>query len=122
MVLVRTQLHLTGEHMNDIPRRARVDQWTPVEKTINEAVQSVERVGAHPWLTEAVTLLQAAQSKVADYIDREMQKVDIERLKKFYSVSTLEDLVTKQADHVKRLQSKLPQQRNEIPGYVPRIG
>lgn len=47
---------------------------------------------------------------------------DIEQLKRFYSVTTLEDLVIFQARHVEKLQLKLPSMRDERPGYVPREG
>lgn len=53
----------------DFPRRARIDLMTPAELAIREAMIAVEAVGAHPWLTEAVVLLEKAQSKVADYVD-----------------------------------------------------
>lgn len=46
----------------------------------------------------------------------------IERLKVFYAVVTLEDLVLMQAQHVRKLQAKLPPLRDERPGYVPREG
>ena len=57
--------------MNDIPRRIRIGLMTPAELTIREAVRVVEEAGAHPLLTEAVTLLAKAQGRVADYVDRD---------------------------------------------------
>lgn len=53
----------------DIPRRDRIDQMTPAELAIRAAVEAVERVGAHPLLTDAVNLLHEAQGRVADYVD-----------------------------------------------------
>lgn len=53
-----------------VPRRLRMDRLTPAERSIRAAVHSVECVGAHPLLTEAVVLLQQAREKVADYVDR----------------------------------------------------
>ena len=54
---------------NTIPRRARVDQYSPAEKSIHEAIQEVEKMPADERLTDAVRLLQEAQDKVADYVD-----------------------------------------------------
>lgn len=55
--------------MSEIPRRARVDQWTEAEKAIDAAVQVVERAGADVRLTDAVNLLWAARQSVADFVD-----------------------------------------------------
>jgi hypothetical protein len=54
---------------NNIPRRNRMDLYTPAEKAISDAVQAVEMAGAHPRLTDAVNLLQEAQKAVADFVD-----------------------------------------------------
>jgi hypothetical protein len=55
--------------MNDIPRRIQIDQFTPQEQAIRNAMMAVEAMDASPHLTEAVVLLQRAQEKVADFID-----------------------------------------------------
>jgi hypothetical protein len=52
-----------------IPRRNRLDLCTPAELAIYDAVQAVEKAGAHPLLTDAVNLLAQAREKVADYVD-----------------------------------------------------
>ena len=52
-----------------VPRRNRIDLFTPAEAAIYAAVQAVEEAGAHPLLTDAVVLLQQAREKVADYVD-----------------------------------------------------
>lgn len=57
--------------MNDTPRRIQVEKMTPAELAIRNAIQEVEKVGAHRWLTDAVIALGRAQSLVADYVDRE---------------------------------------------------
>lgn len=54
---------------NAIPRRIRVDSFTPAERAIYDAVQAVEAAGADVRLTDAVVLLQAARDSVADYVD-----------------------------------------------------
>ncbi len=54
---------------NDIPRRARIDLFTPAEKAIWEAVQAVEAAGCDVRLTNAVIKLQEARGLVADYVD-----------------------------------------------------
>lgn len=53
----------------EIARRNRIDQYTPAETAIREAVGAVEAAGCHPLLTDAVVLLGQAQSKVADFVD-----------------------------------------------------
>ena len=53
----------------DIPRRIRVDLFTPAEKAIYDAVTAVEAAGCDVRLTDAVNLLQAARNKVADFVD-----------------------------------------------------
>lgn len=55
--------------VNGIPRRNRIDLLTPAEKSIYDAMQEVEEIGADIKLTDAVTLLQQARDKVADYIE-----------------------------------------------------
>lgn len=52
-----------------IPRRNRMDQWTPAEHAIDAAVQAVEAMPADVRLTDAVTLLYEARQAVADYVD-----------------------------------------------------
>lgn len=55
--------------MTEIPRRNRIDKFTPAERAIYDAVQAVEAMAADVRLTDAVILLQAARDSVADYID-----------------------------------------------------
>lgn len=55
--------------VNMLPRRARLDQMTPAEKAIIDAVLAVEALPADARLTEAVVLLQAARDTVADYVE-----------------------------------------------------
>ena len=57
--------------INGIPRRARIDLYTPAEAAIRAALIVVESVGAHPLLTDAVILLGQAQEKVADFVEME---------------------------------------------------
>lgn len=52
-----------------IPRRNYIDQMTSGELAIRDAIIAVEKVGAHPLLTDAVVLLGQAKDKVSDYID-----------------------------------------------------
>lgn len=66
---------------NEVPRRARMDLYVPAEKAIHDAMQEVEGMAADELLTEAVDLLQQAQNKVADYVDKE----DIECVKGYPS-------------------------------------
>ena len=57
--------------MDDFPRRCKVDEMTPAELAIREAVLKVEALGAHPLLTKAVILLGEAREAVADFVDGE---------------------------------------------------
>jgi hypothetical protein len=52
-----------------IPRRNRLDLCTPAELAIRQAMLAVEAAGAHPLLTDAVSLLEQAKGKVADFVD-----------------------------------------------------
>lgn len=52
-----------------IGRRARMDLWVPAEKAIHDAMQEVEKMPPDTRLTNAVILLQQAQSSVADFVD-----------------------------------------------------
>lgn len=54
---------------NGIPRRSRIDLYTPAETAIRDAMLAVEEAGAHPLLTDAVNLLGQAKDKVADYVE-----------------------------------------------------
>jgi uncharacterized protein with PIN domain len=53
----------------EIPRRNRIDQYTPAETAIRAAKLAVEASGCHILLTDAVVLLGQAQDKVADFVD-----------------------------------------------------
>lgn len=55
--------------VGEIPRRARVDQWSLGERAIQDAVDRVEEMGADIRLTQAVILLGEARDKVADFVD-----------------------------------------------------
>lgn len=55
--------------VDGFPRRSRLDLATPAEAAIRTAVEAVEMAGAHPLLTDAVTLLQHARECVADFVE-----------------------------------------------------
>lgn len=52
-----------------IPRRDRIDLFTPAERAIWDATQAVEQAGCDVRLTAAVNLLHEARAQVADYVD-----------------------------------------------------
>lgn len=54
---------------SDIPRRCDLLRNTPEELMIRNCVEAVERLGAHPLLTDTVSLLYDARMKLADWID-----------------------------------------------------
>lgn len=61
------------EEIAGIPRRVQMNRWTPAEMDIYNAIQAVEKVGAHPKLTEVVILLGKAREVLADYIDKTLE-------------------------------------------------
>lgn len=46
-----------------------MQQWSPAERAIQEAVDEVERAGASVALTDAVVLLGKARERVADHME-----------------------------------------------------
>lgn len=54
----------------DFPRRYRLDLMTPAERTIFDAIQQIELLGADVKLTNAQVLLTDAKNLVSDYIDQ----------------------------------------------------
>lgn len=54
---------------NEIPRRARLDLYTPAERAIHDALIAVEAIGADERLTAAVTYLDLAKEHVANFVD-----------------------------------------------------
>ena len=52
-----------------IPRRIDTSRHTPAEQAIRAAMAAVEAAGAHPLLTDAVTLRGKACDAVADFVD-----------------------------------------------------
>ena len=54
---------------NFIPRRNRLDLNTPAELAIHNAIQEIEKIGAHESLTRAQIYLTKAKNLVGDYID-----------------------------------------------------
>lgn len=55
--------------MSDIPRRVRIDHFSPAETAIYNAVKVIEDGPADTRLTQAVILLQRAREWVADFVD-----------------------------------------------------
>ena len=58
-----------GLKKDDVPRRCRIDLYTPAEKAIYDAAQVVEGMDADVRLTDAVNTLWKAKDLVADYVD-----------------------------------------------------
>ncbi len=53
----------------EILRRYQVDQYTPAEKAIYDAIQEVEKMGASHALTDIVLMLIEAKESLHDFID-----------------------------------------------------
>jgi hypothetical protein len=62
---------------NKFPRRSCIYLLTPAEKSVRDAMQAVEAVGADVRLTEAVVLLQQAKEKLADYFDEQIKNTSL---------------------------------------------
>ena len=67
--MVMTVKRGTKDSNFEFPRRNCVDQYIPAEKAISDLVAQVEALGAHPRLTDAVTLLHQAKDAVADWAE-----------------------------------------------------
>ena len=82
----------------NFPRRIDLQRFTPAEKAIFDATDEVERAGAHPLLTDAVILLGQAREKVADYVDSQIEKKNmnesIELIQKLLAILGNVDLET----------------------------
>jgi hypothetical protein len=62
---------------NEIPRRARLDLFTPAEKSIYDAMGEVEKAGADVRLTNALSFLMQAKNLIADYIEGIDMPIDL---------------------------------------------
>lgn len=60
-----------SHEINGLPRRVQIDRDTPAEAAIRKAIDAVEGAGAHTMLTDVVVMLDAARSKLADYLETE---------------------------------------------------
>lgn len=60
--------------MADIPRRNDRQRQCEAERLIRDAMAAVEAMGANKRLTDAVTLLDQAFDKVADYTDDQFKR------------------------------------------------
>lgn len=56
-------------------QRNQMNDWTPAERMIHDAVQEVEKMGANPLLTDAVILLGQARDKVGECVHNRLEKV-----------------------------------------------
>ena len=61
--------NLQSPSHKELLRRDMVQHWCDAENDINEAMQTVESMGADPRLTEALHLLLKARNIVSDYWD-----------------------------------------------------
>jgi sirohydrochlorin ferrochelatase len=55
---------------NKVPRRAHLERNIPAELAIRDATAEVEKLGAHPALTQVVIKLVDALTELADWVDR----------------------------------------------------
>ena len=55
--------------MENIPRRIRLDQMIPIEVSICNLVDDIEKLGADIRLTNAINYLWKARESAADFVD-----------------------------------------------------
>jgi|WetSurMetagenome_2_1015567.scaffolds.fasta_scaffold1507625_1 hypothetical protein len=58
-----------GTTMQDFPRRKQLDKMEPEELALFALTQQIEKMGAHPLLTDVVILLGEAREKLGAYVD-----------------------------------------------------
>ena len=61
--------------INGVPRRNFIDKQAPLEVAIRTLLEQVEAAGAHPLLTDVVTLLGQALDKAGDYVDLQLDDI-----------------------------------------------
>ncbi len=54
---------------NGTPRRNQIFKLVPAEMELFKAMESVEKLGAHPLLTEVVNALSEARERLADWVE-----------------------------------------------------
>jgi hypothetical protein len=54
---------------NGTPRRNQLHKFTAGEIQLYEVMQSIEKIGAHPLLTEVVNALSEARERLADWVE-----------------------------------------------------
>jgi hypothetical protein len=104
----------------NIPRRICIPLFSVGEMAIHKAMEVVESVGADVRLTDAVSLLGAAQTRVADFIDKTYTDLGLVvplRDKDGNLVqSEKSKCVEKDAESVKRIKDQITNSKNLIPG------
>jgi hypothetical protein len=55
--------------VDGIPRRSKMECWTPAERATYDLTQQIEALGCHPLLTDAVVLLSQVRDKIADWCE-----------------------------------------------------
>jgi len=64
------------EIVGQFPRRSQLQLLTPTERWIYDAMQEVEKLGAHPSLTNVVNLLSIARERLADWVENTSQQTE----------------------------------------------
>jgi len=67
--MARLSAEIIMNDQNKIPRRNRLDLLSPEEISIQEAINKIELLGAHPQLTVVIAKLLVAKDSLSDYID-----------------------------------------------------
>lgn len=55
----------------DTPRRNYMPEWSEQETGIYNLIQQIEKLGAHPLLTDVINHLEQAKERLADWIEKD---------------------------------------------------
>lgn len=55
----------------DCPRRNFIPEWSNEEKDLRGLIQQIEKLGAHPLLTDVINHLEEAKGILADWIEKD---------------------------------------------------
>lgn len=109
-----------------VPRRSRMDLWTPMEKSIYDAIQQVESAGTDVLLTEAIVHLNNAMRFASNWVDAKRTYVTKKRISEFEeSLKTLENSegisVEEYRLHKAATESTLADLKEELKTLTPNI-
>lgn len=75
--VIETSAEYNAKYITGIPRRNQLDKLVPVETSIFNAIQDVEKLPADERLSKAQILLGEAKDLVSDYIDSTLNQTNL---------------------------------------------